>query len=93
MKKTKLKFTDKALAFAKVMLVAVIFCGCSQKLDSPKYKVGDIVYMKPDSTKAIIIDDDVMGGEYEIQYSVVEDKWTRQYCNENEIYGTECSKK
>lgn len=91
--KNKTSITYKIGISFYAMLVAVIFCGCSQKLDNPKYKVGDIVYIKPDSTKAIIIDDDVMGGEYEIQYSVVEDKWTRQYCKENEIYGTEGSKK
>jgi len=31
---TKLNLTTKALAFAKVMLVAVIFCGCGEQSPS-----------------------------------------------------------
>jgi hypothetical protein len=34
---TKLKLTTKALAFAKVMLVAVIFCGCGEQ-SQPKQR-------------------------------------------------------
>ena len=74
-----------------IMLAAVIFCGCSQKLDEPKYKIGDVVYMKPDSVKVLIIDDDVAMGEYEIEYSGT--NWVRHYCDESDIYGAELSKK
>ena len=34
---TKLNLTTKALAFAKVMLVAVIFCGCGEQ-SQPKQR-------------------------------------------------------
>lgn len=89
--KTKTSITYKLGISFYAIIITVIFYGCSQKLDNPKYKVGDIVYMKPDSTKAIIIDDDVIGGKYEIQYSAVENIWIRQYCKEYEIYGMECN--
>lgn len=35
---TKLNLTTKALAFAKVMLVAVIFCGCGEQSQTKQRK-------------------------------------------------------
>ena len=80
-----LKFINKIAITLITMLL--VFCGCSQKLDNPKYKIGDIVYLKPDSTKVIIISDDVIGGEYEIAYDV--NDLFRNYCDEEDIYGAE----
>ena len=36
---TKLNLTTKALAFAKVMLVAVIFCGCKAPRQQPEQPI------------------------------------------------------
>lgn len=72
------------------MLAVCVFgglFGCSKRLDNPKYKIGDIVFLKPDSVKAIIIDDDVILGEYEIDYT---DKGIfREFTSEKNIYGKE----
>lgn len=70
-----------------VITIVLILFSCTQKLDKPKYKIGDVVYLKPDSTKALIINDDVFLGEYEIEYSI--NKWVRHYCQESDIYGVE----
>lgn len=81
----------KKILLASISVLAVCafggLFGCSQKLDNPKYKIDDVVYLKPDSLKVIIIDDDVICGEYEIDYR---DKGMfRQFCNEKDIYGKE----
>lgn len=47
-------------------IVIVIFSSCSDKDKSLKYKPGGIVYLKPDSTKAVIqeVDPGCVGDDY-----------------------------
>lgn len=68
-----------------IFIFLSILFSCTQKLDNPKYNVGDVVYMKPDSVKAVIISDNVYCGEYEIAYNFTD--LTRHYCEEKNIYG------
>lgn len=91
--KTKTIIYRRHFAFAYVLLVAVIFCGCSQKLDNPKYKVGDVVYVKPDSAKCIILNDNNMHGNYEVDFGRKGSDVFREFINESDIYGLERSKK
>ena len=67
-----------------IFLIAVNIASCDHS-GSKKYKPGDVVYMKPDSTKATILDNNVIAGEYEISYG--RSGFFREFCNESDIYG------
>lgn len=54
-----------------VLLSSLLF-GCGERTKSQlpkfKYKVGDVVYLKPDSTKAVIDDINPNSGSYSLYY-------------------------
>ena len=52
-----------------------------------KYKVGDVVYLKPDSTKALIVKINL--SSYSLHKVEKEDFITRTLCGEEAIYGKE----
>lgn len=78
----------------KLLVVAVLLtaCSCADSSDKShqyKYKVGDVVYIKPDSSTAVIVDRATVSGEdrYEIKFYDVENESSTEYLHEYEIYG------
>jgi hypothetical protein len=55
---TKLNLTTKALAFAKVMLVAVIFCGCGESAQdrANRYNSETPYVMEIDNCEYLVIE-------------------------------------
>jgi len=91
-KRKNIKTSIYQRIFIYILLLVVALCGCSQKLDNPKYKVGDVVYVKPDSAKCLIINDDNMHDNYEVDFGRKKSSVMREFVNEQNIYGLEYSK-
>lgn len=75
----------KMLRLIFFLLILLIF-SCNIKQDA-KHRKGDIVYLKPDSTKAVIVDINSYGALYELY--IPTSFWfrdTRIYCEEEQIY-------
>lgn len=94
-------FREHAIATIKVLLIIAIgfiimtTFGC-QSMDkyapdvnaftmTNKYKVGDVVYLKPDSSKALIVK--VNPSSYSLHKGEKQDFITRTLCGEEAIYG------
>jgi hypothetical protein len=78
------------LLITVALLVAA--CSCAEREDSShpfKYKVGDVIYIKPDSTTAVVVSRDNFsdGDRYEVKFYDVESESSTEYIKEFEIYG------
>lgn len=75
------------------LLICLIFCailfGCGGSDKSLKYKVGDVVYLKPDSTVGAIVEVEAAGDDYKITLGYNEGFFANNivYVNEEVIYG------
>lgn len=72
------------LDIAIILVTTIVFASCGGKNIRPKYFAGEVVCLKPDSTKATIVDNDVWANDYEIQYKVSD--WHRSFCKESDIF-------
>jgi len=53
---TNLKYAGVCALMFLVVILMVVFSGCEGEEKFLNYKKGDIVYLKPDSTKGVIIE-------------------------------------
>ena len=73
-----------------VVLVAVLLYSCGEvnrKQTPPKYKQGDVVYLKPDSTKAVISYVWVDNNSYSVDYYDAEHEPQSMHVPEYGVYG------
>lgn len=45
------------MKFIKILILIVILSACGERIHLPKakFKVGEVVYLKPDSTKVVVV--------------------------------------
>lgn len=84
----KLKhFTVGALLAIMFLTLTTLLSCCGSPIENTTYKVGDVVYLKPDTLQVVITDNTSMSGKrLEVCYRDNEGENQNAYIQEEEIF-------